>query len=204
MREMQVDQKITSSKKNAPQWCIPYIFMHLQQWVGMLVVHWTYDRKVGSSNPGRSSGRIFFSRVNFVCWLWFGVCSTCMLPQWHVKYPDHSAKSAGGRSHLTTHTPLTQWNRSRLTISLSRHKFGNLSRNELTCNLSGNTWPQSSQFADPQWIEPGLKSGISVHELISTKKKKFNNAIREWRGEHFSQILASKEKSTTTANNTDV
>ena len=27
----------------------------------------TRDRKVTSSNPGRSSGRIFFSRVNFVC-----------------------------------------------------------------------------------------------------------------------------------------
>ena len=29
----------------------------------------TRDRKVASSNPGRRSGRIFFSRVNFVCWL---------------------------------------------------------------------------------------------------------------------------------------
>ena len=27
----------------------------------------TLDRKVASSNPGRSGGRIFFSRVNFVC-----------------------------------------------------------------------------------------------------------------------------------------
>ena len=27
----------------------------------------TRNRKVGSSNPGRSGGRIFFSRVNFVC-----------------------------------------------------------------------------------------------------------------------------------------
>ena len=31
----------------------------------------THDRKVASSNPGRSSGRIFFSRINFVCWLSF-------------------------------------------------------------------------------------------------------------------------------------
>ena len=28
---------------------------------------WTVDRKVASSSPGRSGGRIFFSRVNFVC-----------------------------------------------------------------------------------------------------------------------------------------
>ena len=58
------------------------------------------DWKVVSSNPGRSSWRIFFSRVNFVCWLLFRVWSTRMLLQWHVKNPGHSAKSAGGRLHL--------------------------------------------------------------------------------------------------------
>ena len=30
----------------------------------------------------------------------------------------------------------------------------------------------SSQLAEPPWTDPGLKSGISVHELISIKKKK--------------------------------
>ena len=34
---------------------------------GLLVERQTRDQKVASSNPGRSSGRIFFSRVNFVC-----------------------------------------------------------------------------------------------------------------------------------------
>ena len=29
-----------------------------------------------------------------------------VLPQWHVKDPGHPAKSAGGRLHLSTHTPL--------------------------------------------------------------------------------------------------
>ena len=51
----------------------------------------TRDRKVASSNPGRSGWRIFFSKVNFVCWLLFGVLSTPVLPQWHVKDPGHSA-----------------------------------------------------------------------------------------------------------------
>ena len=32
----------------------------------------THDSKVASLNPGRSGGRIFFYRVNFVCWLLFG------------------------------------------------------------------------------------------------------------------------------------
>ena len=49
---------------------------------------------------------------------------------------------------------------------------GNLSGNKLTRSLSGSTPSQSSQLAEPLWTDPGLKSGISVHELISTLKKK--------------------------------
>ena len=33
--------------------------------------HQTCDWKVTGSNPNRSSGRLFFSRVNFLCWLLF-------------------------------------------------------------------------------------------------------------------------------------
>ena len=40
----------------------------------------TRDRKIASSNPGRSSGRICFSRVNFVFWLLYGVRFTLVLP----------------------------------------------------------------------------------------------------------------------------
>ena len=81
----------------------------------------THDRKVASLNPGRSNGRIFFSRVNFVCWLLFGVLSTPVLQQWHLKDPGHSATSAGGRLHQNTHTPLTQQSWSGLTMLLCRH-----------------------------------------------------------------------------------
>ena len=45
---------------------------------------------------------------------------------------------------------------------------GNLSGNELTLNSSGNTQSQSSQLAEPLWTKPGLESGISLRELIST------------------------------------
>ena len=31
--------------------------------------HWTHDWKVPGSNPCRSGRRIFFSRVDFLCWL---------------------------------------------------------------------------------------------------------------------------------------
>ena len=74
----------------------------------------TRDQKVASLNPGRSSGKIFFSRVLF------GVGSTPVLPQWHVKDPGHSAKNAGGRLHLNTHTPLTHQSWGGLTMPLSR------------------------------------------------------------------------------------
>ena len=45
---------------------------------------------------------------------------------------------------------------------------GNLTGNELTRNLSGNTRSQSSQLAEPLWTDPGLKIGINLRELIST------------------------------------
>ena len=40
--------------------------------------------------------------------------------------------------------------------------------NEITCNTSGKTRSKSSQFAEPLWTDPSLKSGISLRELIST------------------------------------
>ena len=36
---------------------------------------------------------------------YFGICSTPVLPQWHVKDPGHSAKGAGGRLKLNTYAP---------------------------------------------------------------------------------------------------
>ena len=90
-----------------------------------LVEDRTRHRKVASSNPGRSCGRIFFSRVNCVCWLLFGGrFIPVLLQQWHVKDPGHSAKSAGSGLHLNTHTPSTQRSRSGLTMPLSRHSDG--------------------------------------------------------------------------------
>ena len=67
---------------------------------------------------------MLFSRVTFVCSLLFGVRSTPVLPQWHVKDPGHSAQSVGGRLLLNTHTPLNQRSRSGLTMPLSRRSVG--------------------------------------------------------------------------------
>ena len=107
-----------------------------------------------------------------------------MLPQWHVIDPGHSAKSAGGRLHQNMHTPLTQWSWSGLTMLLSRHSVGNypkqvymqLVRERLTTVVS-------ARWATVDWS--GIKSGISVHELISTlEKTTTENAGREWIVEH--------------------
>ena len=75
----------------------------------------------------------------------------------------------------------------------------NLSGNELTRNSSENTRAQSSQLAEPLWTDPGLKSGISVRELISTQKKKKRKkeaqAGNEW-SNILPKILASEETAT--------
>ena len=85
---------------------------------------WSKGGKLSYLDSGRSGGRSFFSRVNFVCWLLFRVRSALVVPQWHVKDPGHFAKSAGGRLHPNVHTPLTQRSRSGLTIPLSSHCVG--------------------------------------------------------------------------------
>ena len=62
-----------------------------------------------------------------------GVRSTPILPQWHVKDPGHSAKSAGGRLHLNTYThdPMKmEW----ADYAAVQAWCGNLSGNELAGN----------------------------------------------------------------------
>ena len=83
----------------------------------------TRDRTVASSNPAGAAGKFFFQSQ--LCVLTYSVSVLpLMLPQWHVKDPGHSVKSAGGRLHLNTHTPLTRRSRSRLTTPLSRQNVG--------------------------------------------------------------------------------
>ena len=62
--------------RSSPLWW-NWIFMkniHLNQW-GAGIAQWleyrTRDWKVAGSNPCWNSGRIFFSRVDFLCWLLF-------------------------------------------------------------------------------------------------------------------------------------
>ena len=107
-----------------------------------------------------------------MCLFLFGVRSTPVLPKWHVKDLGHSAKKCRWQvipKHAYTLDPTnSEW----ADYTAVQAQCGNLSGNELTRNSSGNIRPQSSQLAEPLWIDPGLLSGISVRELISTLKKK--------------------------------
>ena len=64
-----------------------------------------------------------------------------MLPQWHMKDPIHSAKSACGKLELNTHTLLTQQSWSHLTM-LSRHSVGVLSRRQAHAQQAHNNHAQ--------------------------------------------------------------
>ena len=54
------------------------------------------DRKVAGSNPCRSGGRIFFSRVNFLCWLLF-------------RYPFHPSVTAVARKRPRSFCQKCRW-----------------------------------------------------------------------------------------------
>ena len=72
---------------------------------------------------------------------------------------------------------------------------GNRPGNELIRNSSRNTYSQSSQLAEPLWTHLGLKSGISVRELISTLKKKKKKRRRGMNGQTFSPNPRKRGKS---------
>ena len=68
--------------------------------------------------PAGAAGE-FSSPESTLCADFFGALSTPVLPQWHVKDPGHSTKSADGKLHVNTHTPLAQRSRNGLTRPLS-------------------------------------------------------------------------------------
>ena len=80
-------------------------------------------------------------------------------------------------------------------MPLCRHSVGTFPKSELTLNLSGNIRPQSSQLAEPLWTGPGLKSGISVRELISTSEKEEKKPGRGMNCRTFSQNPCTRGKS---------
>ena len=98
-----------------------------------------------------------------------------VLPQWHIKDPGHSAKSAGDRLHLNMHTP---WP-NKVRVGWLCHCPG-IVREPIRkrAHMSGGTQPHLSQYTEPLLTDPGIKGGISVHKLITTKKRK--KEMNEW------------------------
>ena len=86
----------------------------------------THDWKIASSNLAGAAGEFSSPESTLsVCVLTlircpFHPCVTAVA----CKRLGHSAKSAGVRIHLNTHTPLTHQSRSGLTIPLSRQSVG--------------------------------------------------------------------------------
>ena len=54
--------------------------------------------------PAGAAGEFFSPGSVFCDESYFGIRSTPVLPHYHAKDPGHSAKSAGGRLQLNTHT----------------------------------------------------------------------------------------------------
>ena len=77
---------------------------------------------------------------------------------------------------------------------------GKISGNELIRNLSVNTRPRSSQFAEPLWTDPGI-SGISVRELIVTSEEKEKKKKKEGKKER--NARANEEIATTATTSCD-
>ena len=65
----------------------------------------TRDWKVAGSNPCWSGGRIFFSRVDFLCWLLFRYPFHPRVTAVARKRSRSFCQSAGGMLQLNTHTP---------------------------------------------------------------------------------------------------
>ena len=72
---------------------------------------------------------------------------------------------------------MNQLSQRKLTIPLSRHSLGTYPETSSHATCQGKVG--YSRLAEPLWTDPGVKSGISVHELISTKKNKQAQAGNE-------------------------
>ena len=143
-----------------------------------------------SSIPGRSGGRIFFSRVNFLCGLLSGVRSTLCYHSGTLKTPVilPNMLVAG-----YTYTYIHPWP-NKIGVGWlccpCRHNVETYQGNELTCNSSGNTQPQSSQIVEQLWTDAGLKM-----ELVCTS---WYLLLNEWSNppQKFSQARKSHHRST--------
>ena len=119
-----------------------------------------------------------------------------MLPQWHVKDPGHSAKSAGGRLHLNTHTPLTHGSRSGPTMPLFRQSVGiyQETSSHATCQgtFGHNCLSSLSHCGLIMEYRVDMCARANLHFQLK------ENCRRGMNGRTFPKILENKEKATIT------
>ena len=158
----------------------------------------TRDRKVASSNPGRSGGRNFFSSPLCVLTLIrrpFHPCVTAVARKRSRSFCQKCRWLVIPKYACTLDPTKSEWADYAAVYALCGHPAGK----ELTRNSSRNTRPQSSQLAEHLWTNPGLKSGISksaekvtiVHipgERCATKKKQKNKKTDNKQQQQNSQI----------------
>ena len=118
-----------------------------------------------------------------------------MLPQWHVKDSGHSAKSAGGRLHLNTHTPLTQRSRSGLTMTLSRHSVETYHETGSHASRQGTLGHSPLSSLRHCGLIPAKESGVTVRDLISIKENKKKQRRQEMNRRTFSPNPRMRGKS---------
>ena len=155
-----------------------------QEWLesqDSLLVKWRpCDWKVASLSPSRSDLRVFFSIVHFLCRLLFSVCPPDVTAVTHKRSQSFCQKCRWQVTpkHAYTHNPLkSEWVDYALHAGIVWKPNREISPHA-THQVTLKT--QSSQLAEPLWTNPGLKSSIGVHDLISTLKKKKKNVGGEW------------------------
>ena len=112
-----------------------------------------------------------------------------------IRCPVHPRDTAVARERLRSFCQKCRWQvtlKRTYTIDPTKSEWAdyaaiqaeceNLLKNKLTRNSSGNTRSQSSQLAKPLWTDPGLNSGNSLRELISTLKQKINKQTNKTAG----------------------
>ena len=70
---------------------------------------------------------------------------------------------------------------------MSTYSVGTYTETSSHANLSGDIRSQSSQLAGPLWTDRGIKSELSVRELISTSKREEKKGRRGMISQTFSQ-----------------
>ena len=103
-----------------------------------------------------------------------------MLPHWHTKDLSHSARSAGGKLHLTTHTPSTQQSQTRLTMLLSRHSVGTYQKTSSHVTRQGTLGHSRLSSLSHCGLILALRLELVCASQAPLKKKKKAQAGNEW------------------------